>query len=134
GKKGGPGPPPGGGRRGKKTPPAGGPCPSQGAANPQCLAETDCHRSRRFLHSGQRGGVFLHRSAEFKRPIKTPCTRVRVIDAGTELCAGGSRSLQDCPLGGNDGRRAPAYYAGPAPRAGSRATSGGEVTWGLGLP
>jgi uncharacterized protein len=46
-----------------------------------------------YILAARRG--FLHRSAEFKRPIETPCTRVCVIDAGTKLCAGCGRSLDE---------------------------------------
>ncbi|HET6926175.1 MAG TPA: DUF1289 domain-containing protein [Hyphomicrobiaceae bacterium] len=42
---------------------------------------------------GRRG--FSPPLAEFKRPIETPCTRVCVIDAGTKLCAGCGRSLDE---------------------------------------
>jgi predicted Fe-S protein YdhL (DUF1289 family) len=40
-------------------------------------------------------GAVLRYSAEMKRPIQSPCINVCVIDAGTGLCAGCSRSLDE---------------------------------------
>jgi predicted Fe-S protein YdhL (DUF1289 family) len=40
-------------------------------------------------------GMVLRTSAEMKRPIQSPCINVCAIDAGTGLCVGCSRSLDE---------------------------------------
>ena len=40
-------------------------------------------------------GMVLRTSAEMKRPIQSPCINVCAMDAGTDLCAGCNRSLDE---------------------------------------
>jgi len=40
-------------------------------------------------------GVFLRCAAEMKRPIQSPCISVCAIDAGSALCVGCGRSLDE---------------------------------------
>jgi uncharacterized protein len=47
-----------------------------------------------YIPAGDAGTV-LRTSAEMKRPIQSPCINVCVIDAGTGLCTGCSRSLDE---------------------------------------
>jgi predicted Fe-S protein YdhL (DUF1289 family) len=52
------------------------------------------HPGASYIH-GSEAGFLLHRSAEMNKPIETPCISVCVIEAGTRLCAGCGRSLDE---------------------------------------
>jgi predicted Fe-S protein YdhL (DUF1289 family) len=47
-----------------------------------------------YIPAGDAGTV-LRYSAEMKRPIQSPCINVCAIDAGTGLCSGCGRSLDE---------------------------------------
>ena len=52
------------------------------------------HPLASYIPEGDAGAV-PRTSAEMKRPIQSPCINVCAIDAGTGLCAGCSRSLDE---------------------------------------
>ena len=65
------------------------------AGNPQSSGDVHCHAIVQLLHSGRRGAQQIRAAADMQRPIQSPCINVCVIDAGTGLCAGCGRSLDE---------------------------------------